>query len=229
MHVSATISARIAEGVYPAGSKLPSESQFCAEFGVSPMTLRKGLALLIDQGIVATEKGRGTFVRSIALADTVFRLEQLNSAWKGDEAEVTLLEAATVKADGQVAEKLNIPLGHRVVYLRRLVEQLGIPLMYQLEYVVFDARRPLVESQLQLTTLDGVLEAARGRGFPRGRVTLKAVCLDESAASILRVPTGSPALCLEHIFEDRDHQPMSWGWFLMHSELFQLTAQLGPD
>lgn len=108
--------------------------------------------------------------------DEKSRLEDLEGGWF-DQATVRLLSASTTRASDRVAEKLRIDLGSRVVYLRRLVLKNDRPAMYHVEYVVFDARRPLVESQLQLTSSSGLLEGARGRGFPRGIVTLRALSL----------------------------------------------------
>jgi len=122
---------------------------------------------------------------------------------------------------------LSVKPGDRVVFLRRLIVKNGTPGMYHEEYLVSDVRQPLIESQLQLTSLRGVLDAARGRGFPYGRVTLRALCLDDQAAKVLEVAPGSAALRLEHIFENSEHRPISWGWFLMRADLFQLTGQLG--
>ena len=228
LQIAAAISERIGEGVHGPGSRLPSESQFCAEFGVSAMTLRKALGVLAEQGLVYAEKGRGTFVRSLALGDTVFRLEELGSLWRDDSADIALLEAATTKADTKIAQMLKVEPGTRVTFLRRLIKNRGIPTMYHVEYIVFDARRPLVESQLQLTTLHGVLEAARGGGFALGRVILRAQRVDETAAPVLDMVEGTPVLCLEHVFEDHAQRPVSWGWFVMRADMFQLTAQLGP-
>jgi DNA-binding GntR family transcriptional regulator len=227
--IAAIISARIADGTYAPGSKLPAEPQFRGEFGVSLMTLRKALALLADQGLVYAEKGRGTYIRTIALADTVFKLEQPDNGWLGEHTEIRLLGVSTMKADPEVAKKLAIAPGTRVVSLRRLITKNETAAMYHVEYVLFDAKKPLIESQLQLTTLDGVLQAAGGSGFSRGKVRLTAQILDQEAAGILEVPTGSAALCVEHLFEDGDRVPVSWGRFLMRADLFQLSAQLGPE
>ena len=85
----------------------------------------------------------------------------------------------------------------------------------------------MVESQLQVTSLDGLLRAGRGEGVPSGRLTIQAVSLDAEAAKYLRVPEGSPAFCLEHLFWDFEGQPVSWGRFLCRADQFQLTSQLG--
>ena len=227
--VAALIRQRIVDGIYEPGSKLPPERQFCVEFGVSAMTLRKALATLTHQGLVHAEKGRGTYIRSIALVDTVFRLGQLGPDWLNDSVEIRLLAASTAKAGPDVAQTLAVSPGDRVVYLKRLILKDEVPGMYHVEYLVSDVRQPIVESQLQLTSLQGVLDPARGRGFPYGRVKLRAACLDDEAARVLQAAPGSPALCLEHVFENNDRRPMSWGWFLMRGDLFQLTGRLGPD
>jgi DNA-binding GntR family transcriptional regulator len=223
------ISDRLASGVYGPGSKLPSESQFCAQFGVSPMTLRRALLILADRGLIATERGKGTFVRSFGLSDSVFTLEQLTGEWADGASEVRLLSASTVKADRTISDMLAIPLGSRVVYLRSILQREKTPAVYHTEYVIFDPRRPLVESQLQLTSLHGLLESGRGRGFPRGEVTLSALSLDEASAEVLGMPVGTSALCLEHLFMDAARRPMSWGRFLLRSDLFRLRARLGPE
>ena len=223
------ISDKIASGTYGPGGRLPSESQFCAEFGVSPMTLRRALLILADRGLIATERGKGTFVRSFGLSDSVFTLEQLTGQLADGSSDVRLLSAATVRADEMVAAMLAIPPKSRVVFLRSLLTREKTPAVYHSEYVIFDPRRPLVESQLQLTALHGLLESGRGRSFPRGQVTLSALSLDDASAEILAVPPGTSALCLEHLFMDAARRPMSWGRFLLRSDLFRLRASLGPE
>jgi GntR family transcriptional regulator len=41
---------------------VPSESQLQQEFGVARGTARKGIAVLREQGLVVTVRGRGSFV-----------------------------------------------------------------------------------------------------------------------------------------------------------------------
>ncbi|KAB1640964.1 FadR/GntR family transcriptional regulator [Gulosibacter chungangensis] len=54
----------ISLGSIAVGERLPSEIELAAEFGVAVATLRKSLAVLREQGIVETRRGRGggTFV-----------------------------------------------------------------------------------------------------------------------------------------------------------------------
>jgi len=55
---------RINEGVLVPGEKLASESQLCAQFGVSRNAVRQAIRNLIRDGLVESIKGVGTFCRT---------------------------------------------------------------------------------------------------------------------------------------------------------------------
>lgn len=53
---------RIASGEYAAGQKLPTINEIVSETGLSPMTIRRAVKILADEGLVRVVPGRGTFV-----------------------------------------------------------------------------------------------------------------------------------------------------------------------
>lgn len=56
---------RIADGVYPPGTRLPSVVDLCAEFGVAQMTARRVLTELRAAGLAYMEPGIGTSVSEL--------------------------------------------------------------------------------------------------------------------------------------------------------------------
>lgn len=52
---------RVQSGAYT--GRLPSERDLQQEFGTAPMTVRKAVRLLAEEGLVRTVPGRGTFVK----------------------------------------------------------------------------------------------------------------------------------------------------------------------
>lgn len=58
-----TMQRRITDGIYPAGSAIPSESRLCAEFGASRPTIVRALGILQQDGWLDSEQGKGRFVR----------------------------------------------------------------------------------------------------------------------------------------------------------------------
>ena len=57
------IRARIDQGDYPIGSKLPTEHELLCEFGVSRAVVREAIANLRANGLVTTRQGVGVFVQ----------------------------------------------------------------------------------------------------------------------------------------------------------------------
>jgi DNA-binding GntR family transcriptional regulator len=60
--IAAVIAKRIADGLYPPRRAIPSEAAMCEEFGVGRNTVRAAVALLAEQGLVITVKGKGSYV-----------------------------------------------------------------------------------------------------------------------------------------------------------------------
>lgn len=60
--ITSELRTEIAAGRLPAGSRLPSERQLAADFGVSQPTVREALSVLDAMGIVEVRHGSGTFV-----------------------------------------------------------------------------------------------------------------------------------------------------------------------
>ncbi|BCJ36030.1 hypothetical protein Athai_35330 [Actinocatenispora thailandica] len=56
--------ARIEDGTYHKGGRLPSEVSLQQEFGVARGTVRHALQHLVAEGIAETTNGKGTYVRS---------------------------------------------------------------------------------------------------------------------------------------------------------------------
>ncbi|HRQ22079.1 MAG TPA: GntR family transcriptional regulator [Anaerolineales bacterium] len=55
---------KIRDGTYPAGSRIPSESELSEGFGVSRATVRTVLAKLAVNGMILRKQGDGTYVNS---------------------------------------------------------------------------------------------------------------------------------------------------------------------
>jgi len=224
------VSQQIATGVLQPGDQLPSEGQLCAQQKVSPMTVRRAINILVERGLVSTAQGKGTFVKPLDIGKAVFRLQELKEHWaQGGQTSIRLLEATIFSVDEHVAEKLEISPGERAIHIRRLILEKDIPAMYHREYLVYDPKRPLVEAQLQITSLEGLLQGESSEGLRRGNLTIEAVNLKEEEAKVLQIPTGSAAFCLEHIFYDFNDHPVSWGWFICRADRFKLTTRIGAD
>jgi len=64
--VADRLRAPIESGEWPAGHKLPSESELMEQFSVSRVTVRLAVGALRAEGLILTRQGRGSFVRDRA-------------------------------------------------------------------------------------------------------------------------------------------------------------------
>ncbi len=71
---------RIADGIYPPGTMLPSEFDLGDELGVSQGTARKALSELERKRIVERRQGRGTFVTLRTPENSLFHFFRLRTA-----------------------------------------------------------------------------------------------------------------------------------------------------
>lgn len=191
------------------------------------MTVRRSVNLMIDQGIVDTKQGKGTFVKPIALSSVNFSLGDFVGIITDDRARVRLLGVNASLASPEVASQLSIEPEERVISIRRLIYLEQDPVLYHEEQLICDTKRPLVEAEMEITALKGLFTGKNQSGLKRGDVAIVATRLTEQEAEWFQLPKDSPAIRLEHLFFDFDDQPVSWGWFICNSRHIHFRATLG--
>lgn len=221
---------QIAAGQFRPGDQLPSEAQLCRKYGISPMTVRRSINLLSDQGVVNTEQGRGTFVKPVELSTASFDLNELGSLFmEGTAGDIKILDVRVVSADKKVASKLSIVIGEPSIYIRRLFLKRNRPIFYHRAYLIYDPTRPIVEAEMDATSLKGLFADVDNKMLKFGQLTIESTLMTEEEAELLDSSFPSAAFYLEHLFYDFKDQPMSWGWFIFPSDRLHFTTKIGID
>lgn len=219
---------QVAAGQFRPGDRLPSEAQLCERYSVSPMTVRRVINILAEQGVVVAEQGRGTFVKPLELGTAAFHLDELFRLFR-DESQTTvkLLEVRIASASERTARKLGIAVGQRTVFIRRLISQQGSPRLYHREHLVYDPTRPIIEAEMEVTALRGLFNGGAESTLKGGDLTIDATILTEEETELLQWPVAAAAFRVEHIFYDFDDRPVSWGWFICPGELLRFRTTVG--
>lgn len=221
------IKQQIAQGIFRPGDRLPSESKICQQYQVSPMTVRRAFNILIDQGVASAMQGRGTFVNSLNIGSAAFQLKGMQEFFRDKNTTVKILEARIVTAEERAAKKLESRLNDPLIYIRRLLLKDEEPFFYHKEYLIYDPTRPIVESELEVTSLQGLFDGSGSSEFKHGELSIEATVITAEEAKILRAELGFPAFCLEHIFYDFYEKPVSWGWFICRGDKLRFTTTVG--
>jgi DNA-binding GntR family transcriptional regulator len=218
---------RITEGEFHAGDQIPTEVELIRAYGLSPMTVRRAIKILVDEGAVRATRGRGTFVEAASIATATFDLRSFRALLEDPEVSVRMLAVRISPASARVAGKLQVAPGARVVQIRRLLSRGDERLLYHREWLTYDPRRPVVETELGLTALHDLFEGRGSVGPKRGRISLLASTLREEEAGYLEAGVGEPAFLLEHHFFGFDDLPFSWGLFVCRAGLLRFEATVG--
>lgn len=220
---------QVAAGIFRPGDQLPSEAMLCRKYQVSPMTVRRTINLLADEGVVVTAQGRGTFVKPLELGRAIFDLQSLQNLFYDPAMTVKLLDARIVSADERTGRKLRLVPGQKTIYIRRLLAINQEPAFYHREYLIYDPTRPIVEAEMEVTALRGLFGGTGSATLKRGEIAIEACLLNEDEAQILQSSRPAAAFCLEHLFYDFEDRPVSWGWFIFRSNYLRFTTQVGLD
>jgi GntR family transcriptional regulator len=197
LQIYASLEDRISSGRWPAGSALPSQRELADEFGVSLMTLRQALQLLVDDGLVATRRGRGSYVAERYAYD-VGHLRSFASdlTAQGAELSTRVLATETVTPPEAVGARLGGP--ETVLRLRRLRLVGGRPLIVQTSYLPPEFLPGALISAIRRGELEQTglytLLAAHGLAVTRASETITPAVLGPQDSRDLGRPAASLAL-----------------------------------
>ena len=220
---------QIATGLLLPGDRVPSETQLCEQYEVSPMTARRALMTLLDDGLVTAARGRGTFVKPLVLGTATFGLGAFEELFSNERTLVRFLSVNTMPATPRISRRLSVPAGDRVISIRRLLLRDGQPVAYHREFLIFDPLRPIVEAEMGITSLQGLFDGTGETTLKRGELRIQSTVLTQEEAELLDTPTGGAAFRIEHTFYDFDEQPVSWGWFIVPGSYLQFDATVGAQ
>lgn len=120
LQIVETLRARINDGTYPVGSKLPSETDLMKEFGVSRPTVVRALQDMTARGEIKREHGIGSFVKPPASPSAQEQARPAQAILDRTQQASNIIEIGVVSAPGHVADRLGLAASARV-QLRRFV------------------------------------------------------------------------------------------------------------
>lgn len=123
----------ITSGVLKPADQMPTEESLVEAHRVSRGTVRKALQLLIDEGLVETEQGRGSFVTSASRSSTYFSLVSFDEEMRRQQRKPStrLLKFEVREAGEKTAARLAISPETVVYQIERLRLANDLPVAYE--------------------------------------------------------------------------------------------------
>lgn len=213
VQISQKLRESIQQGVYKAEEKLPSENQLSDRFGVNRHTLRKAIALLKDEGLLRTDKGRGIFVATPPLEYPIGKRVRYNEALEaqGKKGSYELLKTTQIAAESDIAKKLKIKIGEPVA----IFEYLGFadkhPLHLTTSYFPLTIFPDLLDYLKEVESVSKLMKEAYGCEHIRRCTYVSARQVRPQDARLLQVALNQSILLVESINEDQKGRVIEYG------------------
>ena len=223
------LTADIAAGVYPEGSRLPTEPELASRFAVNRHTLRRAIRALGDQGLVRVEQGRGTFVQENVVDYMIGRRTRFSEIISSQNRTPggQLLRAYEVDAPSTVAKALKVRQGTRCSCLETVSEVDSRPVNLATNYFPVKRFPGLIDVYAETGSITKTLAHFGSGDYERRTTKITARLPDSEEAKLLRQPVNRPLLISESVNVDRDGAPIQYGIARFASDRIQLIVETG--
>jgi GntR family transcriptional regulator len=224
--VGATLKREIASGRFTGTDVLPGERELSEMLDVSRTTLRRAIAGLIDEGVLAHRHGAGTFVRRNPphVEQPLSRLTSFTEDMRlrGLAASSRVIEQGAFLPTPEEAMMLGVGPGESVCRLARLRLADGVPMA--IDY----AAVPLRFLDRAVAAEESLYAALESSGFRpvRALQRLRAIIIGPAEAALLEIAPGSAALDIQRIAYLADGRCVEFTRSFYRSDTFDFVAEL---
>lgn len=183
---------RIAGGAF--GDRFPTEAELGEQYDVSRHTVREALRRLREDGIVVSERGRGSHLAASRFEQPLGAIYSLYEAIESQgieqRSEVRRLETTR---DASVADQLELPADAELVVVERLRLAGGDPLALDTAWLPASVASPLLDADLTHTALYRELARRCDIRIDAGHERIAPVVPEARTARLLGLEPGDAA------------------------------------
>jgi GntR family transcriptional regulator len=221
---------RIANGLLAARQPIPSERQLEKDFSVSRTTIRQAIDLLVRQGFLYREQGRGTFVSPQKLQKGISELTSFTEDMKrrGIVPGQKILAIEQVPLPEGVRARMELTSETATVLrIERLRLGDGIPMGLQTSYYSLPAGQSVTAQELEeFGSMYRILQERFHLIPTEADETLEVTAATAREASLLRIKPRSPLLLSERTTYSQYRQVIEFVKILYRGDRYRYYAKL---
>jgi GntR family transcriptional regulator len=196
--VSDDLRRRISTSEFDGG--FPGEHDLTEQYGVSRHTIREALRVLRVEGLLKSERGRGTTVQETRYSQNLGTLYSLFTTIQDQGVEQTsTVKRLTLTVNPTVAQELNVAPTSELVVIERIRFAGGEPFAYDTAWLLAEVARPLLDVDFGHTSVYAELRDRCGVEMNSGGEKICAQVASHHVATDLGLVPGSPVFALERI------------------------------
>lgn len=218
----------IARGVWPSGSRLPSNEELMNQFDVSRVTVRQAVDVLARDGLVEARQGSGTFITGEVRDDRWLRVEttlaDLAEVYRDTKPELLNLAEATAAPALRPGDGTPAPA---YFFMKRVHSHQGRP--YCVISIYLDERVfRKAPARFRTETVIPILAKLRNPAIAKARQTLTIGTADLEVARHLGIGVNAPVAEVRRVFNDAEGTVVYLGEVTYRGDFIHLEMDLKP-
>jgi len=186
---------RITAGEWPAGHRLPSETDLAAWYGVARMTIRQAIGALASEGVLVRRQGLGTFAAEPPPARSDWLQSYSEQIYgQGHGFQRKLVRSAVEVPPAAARQALQLGDCTVAIIVRRLRVVDNSPIAVKNSWLPYTRFAGLDSNPLSDGSLYATIEERYGARIARARQTMIATGAAEADAKLLGLQPGDPVL-----------------------------------
>ncbi|WP_217595079.1 UTRA domain-containing protein [Cohnella sp. GbtcB17] len=224
----------ISRGVYKAGQKLPPEAEIGKTYGVSRITVRRAITDLVEEGVLHSQQGKGSYVRELKEKRELISVGSFSdmTTASGKTPSNQILSNLIIDADEKLAETFRIAVGDPVLKLNRLLFIDNEPFIIETSYFPL-AHMPDLEKYVAASSSTyQILKSKYGIEPAYSDKTLEVVLASDYESGLFQCDRGTPLYLIDKITYDKQDRPLhySQSQYLTSKVIFTIhTGKRGSD
>ena len=210
------------------GDMIPPESELIKRYQVSRSTVRQVLDMLVQEGLIYRQRGRGSFVSHPTVEQSMTRIVSFTEDMRQRRftPRTQVLSATLLPAPEDIAEKLQVSPGEELAGLRRLRLADGEPMSVEESYLVHRYCQNVLQYDYARQPLREVLDNEYGIKILNAKQVIHAIAAPEELARHLEINPGAPLLFIERISTSQGMVPVEFLRIYYRADRYALYNEL---
>lgn len=221
------IEEKINSNIWKPGTKIPSERELSAIYGMSRITVRNAIDELSKQGKLEKIQGKGTFVLSKSIVQNLSNVYSFTKEMEkqGEISSTKVMQTKIIAADQKIAHYLDIEQGEKIIYIERLRCAQHVPIMIEKTYFVFKNHEFVLDIDLKHESLYQSLENNYGIYIDKAIETFKSCELNPLECKQLNCAKGQYGLYVKRTSYCND-KVVCFSTIKSKGDIFEFTLKL---
>lgn len=202
----------VATGQLRPGATIGSEAELTKRFGVSRVTLRQAIALLVEHGVVTRRHGKGTYVHAAPvdypLQDLVGTTQVFSSQGRDWRSRVVSLRR--IRATEEAARLLQVPPGERITEICRVDYAGKDALAVAYMRLPMAVARDLTPDDVERKPLYPLLAEKTGITADLAHQTMRAAQATPEVAELLKLEPTAAVMVVTRVTLASDGRPLEF-------------------